>query len=137
MALRTCSRRKQRATEENQSGESPRLNFHLSLAIACSVLAMRICDAHRTIASRDFITGDCFCRLVFDRRCLDRARLGRLKEEFTMGWKCWIAIGLVLQMLAFVPAAWNALYPEPVNSQGQGVVIDFIESVSKRDRVVV
>jgi len=54
-----------------------------------------------------------------------------------MGWKCWIAIGLVLQMLAFVPAAWNALYPEPVNSQGQGVVIDFIESVSKRDRVVV
>lgn len=53
-----------------------------------------------------------------------------------MGWKCLIAIGLVLQMLAFVPAAWNTLYPEPSRSEGEGVVIDIIEQTGNRDRIV-
>lgn len=53
-----------------------------------------------------------------------------------MGWKCWVLVGLVFQMLAFVPAAWSLLCPEPSKSKGEGVVFDIVEHASRRDRVV-
>ena len=54
-----------------------------------------------------------------------------------MGWKCWVATGLILQMAAFIPGALNTLCPEPTRSEGHGVVIDFVAYVSKRDRIVI
>lgn len=53
-----------------------------------------------------------------------------------MAWKFWVAIGLVLQMSSFLPAAWSVLDPEPSRSEGEGVVIGIVEHASKRDRVV-
>ena len=53
-----------------------------------------------------------------------------------MEWKTWVAIGLVLQVISFVPSAWNTLYPEPIRHEGEGPVYEVVEEVSKRDRIV-
>ena len=58
------------------------------------------------------------------------------KGEFRMEWKTWVAIGLVLQVISFVPSAWNTLYPEPIKHEGEGFVYEVVEEASKRDTIV-
>jgi hypothetical protein len=50
--------------------------------------------------------------------------------------KCLVLVGLVMQGIAAALQAWIVLHPEQPKTVGEGVVIDIVEALSKREKWV-